>query len=687
MGTRVSVMNEFELKIHSRDINTLLGLISEYSSDTDTVRQAYDYAASVHKDQKRFSGEPFITHPLEVAIILAGLKLDITTIVAALLHDVVEDTGTTLDFIRKNFSDEIAGLVDGVTKISAIKSKSRATAQAETLRKMLIATIEDIRVIIIKLADKLHNMRTIMFLNENKRTRIAQETVDIYAPIARRLGMSKISAELEDLSFQVLHREDYIELRNMLAQRKNELEEYIENVRSIILTELDELEIEADITGRAKHYYSIYRKMTEQSKKLDEIYDIRAIRIISNEVRDCYAILGVIHTLWSPITARFKDYIAVPKSNMYQSLHTTVIGPEGHPLEIQIRTHEMHATAEMGIAAHWMYKDDRPKVNKAYKNLKLLKDINEWKYDLKDSREFMKSLKMDLYENEIFVFTPKGKIITLPQSATPVDFAYSIHTEVGNTTTGAKVNNRMVPLRSPLKSGDIVEIMTSKNGHPSEAWLKFVVSPNARYKIRNWIRRNKEAAVQERDTEKSRDKKARKEEKTAEVIIPKEEQIRLKKLSGRSNIGVSIAGTHNVLIRLSQCCQPIPGDEVVGFITRGRGITVHKKSCPSLKRLSAEKERFINIVWEDSGDNLYPVKIAVQAEDRPNLLKDITDEISLFNTNIIRAEAEVREQNNATLKFILEVKSNDHLKKIIARIKKIQSITDAYKLNEKVVLK
>jgi guanosine-3',5'-bis(diphosphate) 3'-pyrophosphohydrolase len=676
-------MLDFELKIRSRDINTLLTVLKTANPDVDpeVIRKAYDFAVAAHEGQFRLSGEPYITHPMEVAIILAGLKLDTITIAAGLLHDVVEDTGATLDAIRGEFSEEIARLVDGVTKISSIKNRTKATAQAATLRKMLIATVKDVRVIIIKLADKLHNMRTIMFQPPENQVRVAKETMDIYAPLARRLGISNISSELEDLAFHVLNLEEFNEIKSSIAQRNTELEEYLENVREIISARLKELSITAEIVGRAKHYYSIYKKIKEQKKTFQEIYDLRGIRIITKEIKDCYGILGVVHTLWSPIVNRFKDYIAVPKSNMYQSLHTTVIGPQGHWLEVQIRTEKMHATAEMGIAAHWLYKEDPSAIKRDYKNLTFLRDITEWQTDLKDTREFMKSLRMDLYENEIFVFTPKGKIIKLPNGASPVDFAYAIHTEIGNSCVGAMVNNSFVPLKTPLKNGDVVEILTSKKGHPSEAWLKFVMSPSARYKIRTWLRKQAMEKARPDESQKQKDKK------TAKVSIPKDEQIKIKSFSKQTRTGLTIEGTSDVLIRLSQCCQPIPGDDVIGFVTRGRGITVHKRDCPSLKRLSREKERFISIVWEGSENIMYPIKLAVEAIDRPNLLKDITNELSHAKTNIIKAEAHVENSDVAVFRFILEVSGIGHLKDITGRLKKIKNITRVYKMNEKVVLK
>ena len=679
-------MAEIDLKIKSRDLDTLINIITSIipDADIDLIKKAYAFAYAHHQNQFRLSGEPYITHPLEVAIILANLKLDTTTIAAAMLHDVVEDTEITLEVIKKEFNEEIANLVDGVTKISSLKKKSKHIEQAQNLRKMLLTTIKDVRVILIKLADKLHNMRTIMFQPEHKQYLIAKEALEIYAPLAARLGISKIKAELEDLSFHVLFHDEYHELTNLIVQHKHEIENYIERVRLTLQQKLSELNIKAEITGRAKHYYSIFRKMRNQKRDFNDIFDIRAVRIITAEVKDCYGVLGVIHTIWTPIVSRFKDFIAVPKSNMYQSLHTTVIGPDGHPLEIQIRTWEMHATAEMGIAAHWLYKESSDPTNKTYKDLTILKNFNIWNNkEMADTREFMKELKMDLYEDEIYVFTPQGKIVKLAKGATPVDFAYAIHTEVGNHCVGAKVNNALVPLKTVLQNGDIIEVLTSNKGHPSESWLKFVKSSNARYKIRNWIRKQTEELTDKHEPEKHT---PRRQEKTAEVSIPDVELIKLKKVSTGRKIGVTIEGTSNVLIKLSQCCQPIPGDDVIGFITRGRGITVHKKNCPSLSRLKLEKERIINIVWENS-ESTYPVKIAIRGIDRPNLLKDVAEEIALLKTNVIKMDAHVVDGDIAEFKFVLEVHDLKHLKEIVNRLKKIKSINNVYKLNEKVILK
>jgi len=679
-------MLEFELKIRSRDIDTLIKQISTYSSKKDIkiVKKAYYFAYESHENQVRLSGEPFIIHPLEVAMTLALLKLDTITISAALLHDVIENTDVSLITLKNKFNDEISMLVDGVTKISSIKSKSKANAQAQSLRKMLIATTKDVRVIIIKLADKLHNMRTIMFHNKDNQIKFAEETLKIYAPIAKRLGMSKISSELEDISFSILYKKVYNEIKKFMSQKENEFTLYFDNIIEILQKKIDELKIKTYITSRIKHSYSIFKKMKKQSKDLDEIYDIRAIRIITSNISECYGVLGIIHSLWAPIPSRFKDFIAVPKSNMYQSLHTTVIGPEGYPLEIQIRTKDMHATAEVGVAAHWAYKENTKIKDKSRVNSKpqLLKNIDIQEPDLKDSREFLINLQLDLYEDEIFVFTPKGKIIQLSKGATPVDFAFHIHSEIGIHVSGAKINNKMVPIKTELRNGDIVDILTSKISHPSESWLKFVKSSKARYKIKNWIKKNKsDHPVTGEEKTKS------KTEKVEEVIIPDDEQIKLKQLSKNTKITISVDGMSNVMTKLAQCCQPIPGDNVLGFITRGRGITIHKSTCPSLKRLKGEKERFIEIIWEGNEETSYPVKISVLGLDRNNLLKDLADKISTCNTNIIKMEAESVSHSEANFKFVLEVKNNSHLDQIIQKIKTVKGITEVYKLNEKIQIK
>lgn len=674
-------MSEIELKIHSRDIASLIEKIREYSpaADVSDIVRAYELAERSHAGQLRLSGEPYIIHPLETAIILTTLNMDTRTICAALLHDVASKTPTTLEDIENIIGADTANLVSGVTKISAMKNQSKAQAQAEALRKMLIATVKDLRVIIIKLADKLHNMRTIMFHTPEDQKLIAGETLEIYAPIARRLGMSKISSELEDLSFHVLYADEYNSIKQKLAQGDEARQAYIENVRGILADKLAKVGISPEITGRTKNYFSIFRKMKMQNKTFDEIYDIRGIRVITEEVQDCYAALGVVHSLWSPVAGRFKDYIAVPKSNMYQSLHTTVIGPEGHPLEVQIRTRDMHETAQVGIAAHWLYKENKADKTENYKDIAILNDINKLFNESGSSLQFLKDLKMNLYEDEIFVFTPKGKIVKLAQEASPIDFAFAIHSDVGMKASGAKINGKIVPLRTKLKSGDIVEILTSKTAHPSETWLKFVKSSGARYKIRAWLRKTKEEA----ETEESKPKK---EIQKAEVLVPVDEQVKLSKLSENKKDTVSVDGTSNVLIKLARCCQPIPGEDVVGFITRGRGVTVHKRACPSLKNMASEQERFVNIVWESSPKNFYPVRLNIEAKDRRNLLKDVADEIALGRANVIKVDTILGDGDRTTLKFILEVSGKQHLEEIILRLKKLKNITDVYKPAGKVVL-
>jgi guanosine-3',5'-bis(diphosphate) 3'-pyrophosphohydrolase len=683
-------MLEYDTLVQKETFENIIETLKLYHPDSDIemVEHAYEIACEAHKDQKRLSGEPFIIHPIEVAGILAKNRLDAHCITAALLHDVVEDTETGIDFLKNNFGEEIANLVDGVTKISSLKSKTKSHEQAQTLRKMLLATIDDPRVIIIKLADKTHNMRTLDFQPPHKQKRIAQEVMDIYAPLASRFGMSKIRSELEDLAFYTLHKRDFNEIKSKLAEHQNELDEYIAGISSILNKHLQEAEIDAKILGRIKHFYSIYKKMVHQNKPFEEIFDIRAIRIITNEVKDCYAVLGIVHTVWQPIPSRFKDYIALPKSNMYQSLHTTVMGPGKQFLEIQIRTEQMNETAEMGIAAHWMYKEkggNKPK--ERLKDITLLKNINKWRSELKDTREFMKVLKMDLYSDEIFVFTPKGKIVKLARGATPVDFAYAIHSEVGHHCSGSKINHKIQPLKTKLKNGDLVEIITSKSKTPSESWLKFVRSSNARYKIRSWIKKQKALEQQSSVDESTRKEYPKTSQKMATFAINEEDlpKIQLPPKSKPDETDIIVANNMDVPIRLAQCCQPIPGDEVVGFISKGKKISVHKKDCPALQRLNIEKDRFISINWSES-HHLHPVKIEILSIDRPNLLADITYQIANNKINIIKMDTnESDKEGYFRTRFIVEVKSVDHLQIVLDKLKQVKDVVDAYKVNEKVV--
>ncbi|HRX15136.1 MAG TPA: bifunctional (p)ppGpp synthetase/guanosine-3',5'-bis(diphosphate) 3'-pyrophosphohydrolase [Spirochaetota bacterium] len=663
----------------------LLQIISVKHPDIDVtlIKKAFAVAESAHRDQKRLSGEPYIIHPINVAIILAKHSLDSSSIIAALLHDVVEDTVTGLDSIADTFGSEIALLVDGVTKISSLKNRTKSHEQAQTLRKMLLATIDDPRVIIIKLADKTHNMRTLEFQPKPKQLKIAQEVMDIYAPLAGRLGMSKIRSELEDLAFYILHRDEFLDITAKLSKQEEELDEYLNEIHSTLHSNISKMNIKADISGRIKHLYSIYKKMVDQQKPFEEIFDVRAIRIITEEVKDCYAILGIVHTIWPPVPSRFKDYIAVPKSNMYQSLHTTVTGPGKHFLEIQIRTKEMDITAEMGIAAHWMYKENGKKEKSKMSDLSLLKSINKWRSELNDTREFMKVLKMDLYNDEIFVFTPKGKIIRLAKGATPIDFAYAIHSEVGHHCSGAKINHKIKPLRTKLSNGDIVEITTNPAKHPSENWLKIVRSSNARYKIRSWLKKQQPTDSDEASSKSKKDTKSE-PDKIASFTIDMAEMPKISKSPDNLKSGILVEDNNNVPIRLAQCCQPIPGDPVIGFISKDKRISVHKKGCPSLKRLNIEPERFISIAWSNS-HHVHPVKIAIEAIDRPNLLADITTEISQSRINIMKLEAQESKAGFAVIRLIVEVKSVDHLHFVIDRLKSVKDVVEVYKLKEKVI--
>jgi guanosine-3',5'-bis(diphosphate) 3'-pyrophosphohydrolase len=678
-------MIEYEYNDIYKLFDELLLIINENHPDIDLepIKHAFEIAEEAHRPQKRLSGEPYIIHPIKVAIILAKHSLDASSIIAALLHDVVEDTVTGLESISDSFGAEIAHLVDGVTKISSLKNRTKSHEQAQTLRKMLLATIDDPRVIIIKLADKTHNMRTLEFQPPHKQNRIAQEVMDIYAPLAGRLGMSKISSELEDLAFYILHREAYTDITEKLTKQEEELDEYLNSIHAILKSNIDKMNIRASISGRIKHLYSIYKKMVHQQKPFEEIFDVRAIRIITEEVKDCYAILGIVHTIWPPVPSRFKDYIAVPKSNMYQSLHTTVTGPGKHFLEIQIRTEEMDVTAEMGIAAHWMYKESGKKDKSQMTDLSLLQNINKWRSELNDTREFMKVLKMDLYSDEIFVFTPQGKIIRLAKGSTPIDFAYAIHSEVGHHCSGAKINHKIKPLRTKLENGDIVEIITNPAKHPSDNWLKIVRSSNARYKIRSWIKKQQPTDSDEIH-KKNRPAQKSEPDKMASFTINTEE---LSKITSSKNTGKSdiiVDNTMNVPIRLAQCCQPIPGDPVIGFISKDKRISVHKKGCPSLKRLNIEPERFISIAWSDS-NHMHPVKIAIEAIDRPNLLADITTELSQSKINILKLEANESKSGFAVIRLVVEVKSIDHLQFIIERMKSVKDVIEVYKLKEKVI--
>jgi len=681
------------------------------------VKKAYRYSAKAHRKQKRYSGDPYISHLLEVAKILVDLELDMITITAGILHDVIEDTGTPLSTIKEEFSEEIAMLVNGVTKLSKISFKTREEQQAENFRKMFLAMAEDVRVILIKLADRLNNMRTLQYILPHKRLKVAQETLEIYVPIANRLGISRVQWELEDLSLRYLEPMKYKEVVNRIAKNRLERENYIELIKEIIKKEIQKVKIKAEIQGRPKNIYSIYKKMEKNKKDFFQIYDLIAIRIICNSIRDCYAVLGLLHSIWKPMPGRFKDYIAMPKSNMYQSLHTTVVTPKGEPLEIQIRTWEMHKTAEYGIAAHWKYKEkvDLKKDKKLEERLSWLRQILEWQKDLKDPKEFMENLKIGLFQDEVFTFTPKGDVKILPSGSTPIDFAYLIHTDVGHSCVGAKVNKKIVPLDYKLKSGDILEILTSKSSRgPSRDWLKIAKTSGAKNRIKIWFKKEmREENIQkgkelfEKEMEKYKiESHLELTKKLKEVsielgftelesmfenvgygkltpyqvlskIIPQEEispVIPLVKVKKRIDQGIRVQGIDDVMIRFSRCCNPVPGDEIIGYITRGRGVSIHKVDCSNVDFISAEKDRLVKVEWIKTEELFYPVKIRIVADDRPNLVSDILLIFSSLKISVNAIHAITDKNNVANIYVTLSINNLDQLQEAISKIKKVKSI-------------
>ncbi len=698
------------------------------AGDLEKIEEAYEFALAAHHDQNRYSGEPYIVHPTKVAEILVDLKLDVVTVVAALLHDVVEDTEVTFQEIEEKFSPEIARLVDGVTKLGRIKYKSKEEQEAENHRKMFVAMAKDIRVILIKLADRLHNMRTLDHLPEDKQVRIAQETLEIFAPIAHRLGISTIKWELEDISLRFIHPADYYRIVNLMKQKRTERQRYIDEVIEIVKERLEELEIHSEISGRPKHIYSIYNKMTKKHREFEEIYDLLAVRILVDNIKDCYAVLGVIHTFWKPVPGRFKDFIAMPKANMYQSLHTTVIGPSGDPFEVQIRTFEMHRTAEYGIAAHWAYKEGRAQVEGSFEEkLSWFREILEWESESRDAQEFMESLKMDLFADVVFVFTPKGDVIELPQGSVPLDFAYRIHTEVGNRCTGAKVNGRIVPLDYKLKTGDIVDIMTSKHSYgPGQDWLKIAQSSHARSKIKTWFKKEKRGENVARGRESIERELVRQgfepseflttplikevlakfnfaEEDdmyatigysgiTASQIVTRltekakreREQLSVKDLPDRQPPaakktrpagGVKVKGVDNLLIRFSKCCNPVPGDEIVGYITRGRGVSIHRVDCTNVVN-ETDEDRLIPVEWDlgDDPSNSYAADIEVIGMDRQGLLNEVLQAVSETKTLMSAVTGRANRDRMATILITVQITSKDHLETVIARIKRVKDV-------------
>lgn len=705
---------------------------SLYKEDANKIMEAYSLAKDAHISQKRSSGEPYVIHPMEVAMILMDMGLDVDTVIAGLLHDIIEDTDMPYENIEILFGKEVADLVDGVTKLGRIAFKTKEEQQAESLRKMFLAMAKDIRVIIIKLADRLHNLRTLEYVDEEKQREKAYETLEIYAPLAHRLGIFRIKWELEDIALRYIDPDGYYDLVERISSKREERQEQIDGVISTLKEKLQDINIEAEIEGRPKHFYSIYKKMYMQHKDFDQIYDLLAVRIIVDNIKDCYGVLGIAHTLWKPIPGRFKDYIAVPKPNMYQSLHTTVIGPKGDLYEIQIRTWDMHRTAEYGIAAHWKYKEGETSSNDLDQKLAWLRHLLEWQSDLNDPREFMETLKIDLFTDEVFVFTPKGDVVDLRRGATPIDFAYSIHSAVGNKCIGAKVNGRIVTLDYELQTGDIVEILTSSSSNgPSRDWLKIVKTSQAKNKIRQFFKKER----REENIIKGKEmieREARKQGYTLNLLLNKDwtetvwkrygfssaedmysalgyggittnqilfrlideykkanrtikeldvkEDTKERKRTTTSDKGIEVKGIDNILIRFSKCCNPVPGDKVVGYITRGRGVSVHRADCDNLDDPSVEKHRFIEVNWVDEYKASFTSEIQLLARDRQLLLADITKAISDMDIIVTAVNARTTKNKQVIINVKMEINDIDELKRVIKQLKKIDDILDVFRV-------
>ncbi len=717
--------------------------------DEELLARAFSFADMAHKGQCRKSGEPFIVHPVEVALILADLRMDVETLCAALIHDTVEDSDVTLAEVEETFNERIAHLVDGVTKISRIEVESLSDEQAQTIRKMFVAMSKDIRVIVIKLADRLHNMRTLAALREDRRIFKSRETLEIYAPIAHRLGINSIKWELEDLAFFYLEPNKYKQISRMVTESRAEREEYLEQIIGILHDEMEKVGIQAQIMGRPKHLYSIYQKMTKKGKGFSEIYDLIAVRVIVKSVRDCYSALGTVHTLWHPMPGRFKDYIAMPKFNMYQSLHTTVIGPAGRPLEVQIRTEEMHRQSEYGVAAHWRYKEKGGKGGDALdQQLSWLRQMVDWQDETQDSREFLKDLKVDLAPTEVFVFTPKGEVMSLRAGSTPVDFAYAIHTEVGNHCVGAKVNGAIVPLTYELQLGDRVEILTQKSASPSRDWLNLVKTPSARSKIRSYFSKisrsddlqfgrdkltremrkhglgissaqsmraiktvsehlgyndpddmlvnigtNKESAqhvanrllkiLVDRGTEADELPGLGASEISTGMLPPMLTSVkRPKKHEAHTSNGVVVKGIDDVLVRLSRCCNPVPGDDILGFVTRGRGVSVHRADCPNAQDLMNHPERIIEVSWDGapSKGTSFKVEVFIEALDRMNLLRDVTVILSEMGANVLSCTTSSHRDGMVEMRFLFQVSDISHIDLVLKKLRSVDGVFDARRM-------
>jgi GTP pyrophosphokinase len=742
MATNAQPTSQKELKLLNAKFQQLLAKVAENrpGDDLEIIRKAYDFSLKHHQGQTRASGEPYLIHPLEVALVLADMKLDSTAISAGLLHDAIEDTPVTHEDIRREFGEQVVHIVEGVTKIDKIDMASREERQAENVRKMVLAMVDDIRVVLIKLADRLHNMRTLKHLPEERRQHVARETLEIYAPLAHRLGMGKVRGELEDLSFRYVDPIGYEQVRSAVEQRRKAGEAFLAKVVKILQQKLRENGVEARVESRIKRLYSIHQKLLRQRITVDQVYDLLAVRIITTSVKDCYTALGAIHQMWRPVPGRIKDFIAMPRPNLYQSLHTTVITEDGHQFEVQIRTEEMHKMAEEGIAAHWKYKDGTPVTAKDEQRLAWLRQVVEWQQDVKDPNEFLSTLKVDLYPEEVYTFTPMGKVVILPRDASAIDFAYAIHTEVGHTCVGAKVNGRIVPLRSKLRNGDVVEIMTQPGHNPSRDWLSFAKSTRARNKIRHWLNiHQRERAIE--IGKKLMEKQARKyrmamkdfnEEEMNKIAkeyglgggqdllagigygkysarqvlaklspgisdeTPAEEPTTkpstlgtvIRRVFGQSADGgaIKVKGYNDLLVYRARCCNPIRGEAIVGYVTRGKGVAVHAVSCPNVNNLMYEADRRIAVEWAKppkaaNGRATYPVKLTVFCEDRPAMLKQLTAVISEDETNIRNIEARTAD-SQATIDIVIDIEDVKHLERVITGLRKIPGIHDVQRLNK-----
>jgi GTP pyrophosphokinase len=745
MVTNPQPASQKELKLLTGKFQQLLGKVAENrpSDDLEIIRKAYHFSLKHHQGQTRASGEPYLIHPLEVSLVLADMKLDSTAISAGLLHDAIEDTPVTHEDIRREFGDQVVHIVEGVTKIDKIDFASREERQAENVRKMVLAMVDDIRVVLIKLADRLHNMRTLRHLPEERQQHIAKETLEIYAPLAHRLGMGKVRGELEDLSFRYVDPIGYNQVRTTVEQRRKAGETFLAKMVKVLQQKLKENGVEAQVESRIKRLYSIHQKLLKQRITVDQVYDLLAVRIITKSVKDCYTVLGAIHQMWRPVPGRIKDFIAMPRPNLYQSLHTTVITEDGHQFEVQIRTEEMHKMAEEGIAAHWKYKDGGPVSAKDEKRLAWLRQVVEWQQDVKDPSEFLSSLKVDLYPEEVYCFTPMGKVVILPRDASAIDFAYAIHTEVGHTCVGAKVNGRIVPLRSKLRNGDVVEIMTQTGHNPSRDWLGFAKSTRARNKIRHWLNiHQRERAIEigkklmEKQARKYRvamknfedsemDKIAKEyglgggqdllagigygKYSARQVLAKLSPEISdqtpaadeptkttstigtvIRRVFGQTADGgtIKVKGYNDLLVYRARCCNPIRGEAIVGYVTRGKGVAVHTVSCPNVTNLMYEADRRIAVEWSKpvkvgtpSGKATYPVKLTVFCDDRPAMLKQLTAVISDDNTNIRTIEARTAD-SQATIDIVIDIEDVKHLERVITGMRKIPGIHDVQRLNK-----